>query len=434
MTDVALEMHQVYKKFKRGEIYDSLRDLIPAATRRILRRAPSAELEAREFWAVKDVSFQVRRGEAFGVIGSNGAGKSTMLKLLSGIMKPTKGRLAVHGRLSALIEVGAGFHMDLTGRENVFLNGTIMGMTRREIASRFDQIVAFSGLEEFIDTPVKRYSSGMFARLGFSVAAHVDPDILIVDEVLSVGDFVFQQRCMERMNAVIRGGATVIFVSHNLHAVAELCDRVLLMERGEAISVGTAEEVIRTYLSRMEARRVIDQSTGVYVTHIDVGDDSGPRAHYTAGERVRVDVHVTSRGSYDRLAVVLGLKDSSMYNIFNVSSESLTGTSFSMAPNQAVTCTFELALHLAPGRYQFCTWVYRYDSETLYDHWESASTVFVSHETDVRGVANLYPAVRIGPMRAAPPLTAEMPEKVLPAATASGTNKPPDTTRHRAGG
>ncbi|HXI20830.1 MAG TPA: polysaccharide ABC transporter ATP-binding protein, partial [Gemmatimonadales bacterium] len=359
MSDIALEMDGVYKKFKRGEIYDSLRDLIPAVTRRLLGRRPRDELDAREFWAVHDVSFQVRRGEALGVIGSNGAGKSTMLKLLSGIMRPTRGRLAVHGRLSALIEVSAGFHMDLTGRENIYLNGTILGMTRKEIASRFDQIVAFSGLESFIDTPVKRYSSGMFARLGFSVAAHVDPDILIVDEVLSVGDYVFQQKCMERMRAVIRGGATVIFVSHNLHAVAEMCGRALLLERGRAVSLGPADEVIRTYLSRVEARRTVDQRTGVFVTHLDVGDASGPRTHFAAGERARVDVHLVSRGRYERLAVVIGLKDGGMYNIFNVSSESLTGSSFTMEPDQAVAASFELDLHLAPGRYQFCTWVYR---------------------------------------------------------------------------
>ena len=222
MDDIALEMQDVYKKFRRGEIYDSLRDLLPAVTGRLLKRLHSEELGAREFWALQAVTFRVRRGEAFGVIGPNGAGKSTILKLLSGIMQPTRGALSVRGRLSALIEVSAGFHPDLTGRENVYLNGAILGMTRQEIARRFDSIVAFSGLDEFIDTPVKRYSSGMFARLGFSVAAHVDPDILIVDEVLSVGDFVFQQKCVERMNAIIRGGATVIFVSHNLRAVAEL--------------------------------------------------------------------------------------------------------------------------------------------------------------------------------------------------------------------
>src|SRR5262245_49533902 len=233
MPDNVLEVQAVSKKFRRGELYDSLRDLIPAVTSRLFHTRRTEALEQREFWAVRDVSFSVERGEAFGIIGANGAGKSTILKLLTGIMRPTMGSIRVAGRVSALIEVSAGFHPDLTGRENVYLNGAILGMSRDEIRRRFDAIVEFSGLEEFIDTPVKRYSSGMFARLGFSVAAHVDPDVLLVDEVLSVGDYLFQRKCVERMNEVIAGGATVIFVSHNLQAVANLCPRSLLLERGE---------------------------------------------------------------------------------------------------------------------------------------------------------------------------------------------------------
>ena len=404
MPDIVLEARGLHKKFRKGEIYDSLRDLIPNLARRWFRRPGAAALATREFWAVRDVSFQVERGEAFGVIGNNGAGKSTILKLVSGIMQPTEGSLAIHGRLSALIEVSAGFHPDLTGRENVFLNGTILGMTRQAISRRFDEIVAFSGLEEFIDTPVKRYSSGMFARLGFSVAAHVDPDILIVDEVLSVGDFVFQQKCIDRMNSLIRGGTTVIFVSHNLRAVAEMCDRALLMDHGQAVAIGPSDEVIRTYLTRSETRRAIDRGTGVFVTEVRVGDGAAPRAHYRSGERATVEIEVVSRGQYERLAVVVGLKDANEYNIFNVSSESLAGAPFAMGPDEALTCTFDLQLHLVPGRYRVCTWVFRYDSETLYDHWESAATIFVSNDTDVRGVVNLYPTVRFGAKRAAPPV------------------------------
>src|SRR5208337_1290297 len=221
MSEVALQMEHVYKKFRKGEIYNSLRDLLPALTGRMFRQQELRESDRREFWALQDISFEVKRGEAFGIIGHNGAGKSTILKILSRIMKPTKGRMSVHGRLSALIEVAAGFHPDLTGRENIFLNGTILGMTKREIESKLDQIIAFSGIEEFIDTPVKRYSSGMYARLGFSVSTHVDPEVVLVEEVLSVGDHVFQQKCLERMREVIKGRATVLFVSHNLKSVAE---------------------------------------------------------------------------------------------------------------------------------------------------------------------------------------------------------------------
>jgi lipopolysaccharide transport system ATP-binding protein len=402
VTDAALTMDHVYKKFRKGELYDSLRDLVPALASKLVKRR-AAGLEAKEFWALEDVSFDVARGEAFGVIGNNGAGKSTMLKLLSGIMKPTRGTLEVRGRLSALIEVSAGFHPDLTGRENIYLNGTVLGMTRQEIARRFDAIVAFSGLEEFIDTPVKRYSSGMFARLGFSVAAHVDPDILIVDEVLSVGDFVFQQRCTERMTEVIRGGATVIFVSHNLRAVAELCSRALLLDRGRVVATGPAEDVIRSYLARAEARKPGDANRHVFVTSVEARDAGGqPKTRFQSGERVTVEVEVASKGPYEKLAVVLGLKDEHQYNVFNASSESLLGHSFAMAAGEAMTCTFELQLHLAPGRYRFCTWVHRYDTQTHYDYWESAATIFVSSETDVRGVANLYPTVTLGAKHAAP--------------------------------
>src|SRR5271168_2074143 len=183
MADVALRMEHVYKKFRKGEVFNSLRDLVPALTGRMFQRQDLVGHDRREFWALRDVSFEVKRGEAFGIIGHNGAGKSTILKILSRIMKPTKGSMVVNGRLSALLEVTAGFHPDLTGMENIFLHGTILGMKKREIQSKLDQIVSFSGIEEFIDTPVKRYSSGMFARLGFSVAAHVDPEVLIVDEV-----------------------------------------------------------------------------------------------------------------------------------------------------------------------------------------------------------------------------------------------------------
>jgi len=242
MSDIALRMERVYKKFRKGESFNSLRDLIPTLTGRMFRQQELSETDGRDFWALQDVSFEVKCGEALGIIGHNGAGKSTALKILSRIMRPTKGSMVVNGRLSALIEVAAGFHQDLTGRENIFLNGTILGMSKREITSKLDQIIAFSGLEEFIDTPVKRYSTGMYARLGFSVAAHVDPDVLIVDEVLSVGDSAFQQKCLTRMRDIIHRGATVLFVSHNLKSVADFCHRCLLLQRGQIIMNGPPEE------------------------------------------------------------------------------------------------------------------------------------------------------------------------------------------------
>jgi ABC-type polysaccharide/polyol phosphate transport system ATPase subunit len=208
--------------------------------RRLRRRS-------QEFWAVRDVSFEVRRGEAVGIIGHNGAGKSTILKLLSNITTPTVGEITINGRLSALIEVGSGFHPELTGRENIYLSGSILGMRRREIGAKLDRIVEFAGIREFIDVPVKRYSSGMYVRLGFSIAAHLEPDVLLLDEVLAVGDAAFQAKCLQRIQSLKEGGTTIVFISHDLAAVERMCDRVLLMQRGEQVASGAPREVIAEY-------------------------------------------------------------------------------------------------------------------------------------------------------------------------------------------
>lgn len=201
------------------------------------------------FWALKDINFEVKEGEVLGIIGKNGAGKSTLLKILSGITDPTKGKIEIHGRVASLLEVGTGFHPELSGRENIYMNGTILGMTRLEIDSKLDEIIDFSGVEKFIDTPVKHYSSGMKVRLGFSVAAHLDPEILIIDEVLSVGDYEFQKKCLGKMEDVSRNqGRTVLFVSHNLEAVSTLCTNAILLTSGEMCAQGNLKSVISDYL------------------------------------------------------------------------------------------------------------------------------------------------------------------------------------------
>ncbi len=237
------------KRYRLGHVHT---DLLSERLSGFLRpgRGPKPAQAATEFWALRDIDFEVREGDVLGIIGRNGAGKSTLLKILSRLTAPTTGRAVIRGRLASLLEVGTGFHPELTGRENIYLNGTILGMRRREIDRRFDEIVAFSGVEDFLDTPVKRYSSGMYVRLAFSVAAHVEADVLVIDEVLAVGDAEFQKRCLGKMSEVARGGRTVLFVSHNLAALRALCTTGLYLEKGSVRASGSADECFSLYESQ----------------------------------------------------------------------------------------------------------------------------------------------------------------------------------------
>jgi lipopolysaccharide transport system ATP-binding protein len=248
----------------------------------------------QEFWAVKDVSFAVERGEALGIIGHNGAGKSTILKMLSGITAPTAGEISLRGRFSALLEVGSGFHPDLTGRENIYLSGSVLGMSRREIQRKLDSIVDFSGIARFIDTPVKRYSSGMFVRLGFSIAAHLEPDVLLLDEVLAVGDKSFQDKCKERIRQLHATGATIIFISHDLAAVETLCQRVLLLERGRIAAEGSPDYVIRKYTQSANLTHTPSATHApkpIQITSVAFLDESGARsAGFETGSPIRCRV------------------------------------------------------------------------------------------------------------------------------------------------
>ncbi|MDP3722830.1 MAG: ABC transporter ATP-binding protein [Candidatus Omnitrophota bacterium] len=269
-----IEFSHVWKRYRIGSKHDSLRDAIPAFLKRCAGRNGHG-LEEGEFWALKDVTFAVEPAETLGIIGPNGAGKSTALKLLSKISKQTKGDIRTHGRLAALIEVGAGFHQDLTGRENIYLNGTIMGMRHKELDRLFDSIVEFSELEKFLDMPVKRYSSGMTARLGFAVAAHMNPDVLLVDEVLAVGDLSFQQKCYQRILDLKAQGTTIVFISHNLEAVQRLCDRVLLLHEGSVVKEGDPSDVIAYYRQEVlrKQRFIMKKSLGGSQVAIRTSDD-----------------------------------------------------------------------------------------------------------------------------------------------------------------
>jgi homopolymeric O-antigen transport system ATP-binding protein len=245
----AITVEGLSKRYRIGELqsaYGTLRESLTAGARRLARRDHGHHHE--EIWALHDVSFAVEEGEVFGVVGRNGAGKSTLLKILTRITTPTEGRATIRGHVGSLLEVGTGFHPELTGRENVFLNGSVLGMKRREIVRKFPEIVEFAGVEAFIDTPVKRYSSGMSVRLAFAVAAHLEPEILLVDEVLAVGDAEFQRRCLGRMEELSDSGRTVLFVSHQMQAVSQLCDRAVQLEKGRIVNEGPAGDVVARYL------------------------------------------------------------------------------------------------------------------------------------------------------------------------------------------
>jgi lipopolysaccharide transport system ATP-binding protein len=277
MTDTIISMENLSKRYLVGhqaaerERYVALRDVIARGTKNFVRKAADLARgrqivqgdEVEEFWALKDVSFEVKSGEVLGIIGRNGAGKSTLLKILSRITEPTSGRVRIRGRVASLLEVGTGFHSELTGRENIFLNGAILGMRREEIKRKFDEIVAFAEVDKFLDTPVKRYSSGMYVRLAFAVAAHLEPEILIVDEVLAVGDAEFQKKCLGKMGDVASGGRTVLFVSHNMAAINRLCRRCLLLEAGHLKADAGTQAISAQYmvsdLGTMAARRWSDR-------------------------------------------------------------------------------------------------------------------------------------------------------------------------------
>ena len=300
MEPVVVNVEGVSKRYRIGALhsgYYSFREVFAGAVAARLRRLRrGADDEGTTLWALKDVSFEVRRGEILGIVGRNGAGKSTLLKILSRITRPTAGQVEIYGRVGSLLEVGTGFHPDLTGRENVYLNGAVLGMRKAEIDAKFDEIVAFSELERFIETPVKHYSSGMYVRLAFSVAAHLEPEILIVDEVLAVGDADFQKRCLGKMESFGQSGRTVLFVSHSMPTVARLCPRLILLDRGRVVEDGPSARVIGHYLhgeqgtaarrawpaeqapgdeyARLRSARVVD-SAGATSDVVDVAEEVG---------------------------------------------------------------------------------------------------------------------------------------------------------------
>ncbi len=269
---VAIKVENLSKQYRIGQVQkgqktfrEAMVDMVAAPFRRLKSFGQSSHRHEDSIWALKDVSFEIEHGEIIGIIGRNGAGKSTLLKILSEITRPTEGRVEIHGRVASLLEVGTGFHLELTGRENVFLNGAILGMSREEINSKFDEIVAFAETGKFIDTPVKRYSSGMQVRLAFAVAAHLEPETLLIDEVLAVGDNAFQKKCIGKMSDVAQSGRTILFVSHNMAAVESLCPKSMLLDKGRLIAIGDTINILNQYLG----------STSKACSDIDLTDHPG---------------------------------------------------------------------------------------------------------------------------------------------------------------
>jgi len=372
--DPILEVRGLSKKYVLGRARrrnETLREVIVRGMRKpidVLRGKPTGEVS--EFWALRDVSFDVYAGEVLGVVGRNGAGKSTLLKIMSRITDPTEGSITIRGRLSSLLEVGTGFHPELTGRENIFLNGAILGMKKVEIAAKFDEIVAFSEIEKFLDTPVKRYSSGMFVRLAFSVAAHLNPEILVVDEVLAVGDMAFQKKCLGKMSEVSQGGRTVLFVSHNMAVVQNLCSSAIVLGEGQLAFRGTAKEAIDFYLHSVRGQgsqgHVLDISKAPRIPGLETAlqriefytrDNAPMCGTLPMGESLQVRVHFVLEKPRDRIEVGLGFDNMFGQRIFtaHTSFEPTCGNQERVGP-QTYVCNIP-SLTLVPGEYTVRVWV-----------------------------------------------------------------------------
>src|SRR5487761_124302 len=357
MSDAVIRVEGIGKRYRVGqrERYRALRDVLSNAFRSNGRRAPKDFI-----WAVRDVSFDVKHGEVVGLIGRNGAGKSTLLKLLARITRPTVGHAELHGRIASLLEVGTGFHPELTGRENIFLSGAILGMSKAEIVRKFDEIVAFSEVERFIDTPLKHYSSGMGMRLAFAVAAHLEPEILLVDEVLSVGDAAFQKKCLGKMNEVSREGRTILFVSHNINAVSSLCRSAILLCDGKLVHHSDdVQKVLRFYLSPAISAHTVDLSShpnrtsrgaGVF-EEITIEDQSGGLSHCVLpGADIVIRLKVRPPGTVLNPRVSIGVTNYRGERVFAIGTH-IGGTAISSIEGPSTIRVRFAVPPLVPGEY-----------------------------------------------------------------------------------
>jgi len=355
MKETAIKVENLGKRYQIGKrMTNSLRHSLGSLF--------SSGGNSEEFWALKDVNFNIQAGDVVGIIGRNGAGKSTLLKILSQITRPTTGRIELHGRVASLLEVGTGFHPELTGRENIYLNGTILGMTRKEVTSKFDEIVDFSGIDKFIDTPVKHYSSGMYVRLGFSVAAHLEPEILIIDEVLAVGDAEFQKKCLGKMQDVAGHGRTVLFVSHNMAAVKGLCNTGIYLKNGSVMATGNMGDVIEQYnnsgfKSEQVYHTATDKNRDRGEQQLQVWEVAFDQPGYLPDSPMKVSVRVKRKEQYtiDKIDLSLFVFDNLQNTVLQLSTIFLNNE-IPYEDNQQYHFQID-KLNLSPGSYSVGVWV-----------------------------------------------------------------------------
>jgi len=386
MSDTVIRVEGIGKRYRVGQrqSYLALRDVLAGAFRRNGKRKPMDFI-----WAVRDVSFEVKQGEVVGLIGRNGAGKSTLLKLLARITRPTVGRAELHGRIGSLLEVGTGFHPELTGRENIFLSGAILGMSKAEILRKFDEIVAFSEVERFIDTPLKHYSSGMGMRLAFAVAAHLEPEILLVDEVLSVGDASFQKKCLGKMQEVSRAGRTILFVSHNLHAVSSLCSRCMLLETGRVVINGATEKATSIYHAqsaqtiwgKSDLRSAPRTGTGkakfTCIAIQPVGSDGSPSEVAYTGCDLGIELTIEACEIISGANVSVILWDRSGYRLCDINIWKKDKL-LELSPGGTARIRFRLhELLLRPGSYVIGLWIGRERVDAI-DYIEQAGSIDIA--------------------------------------------------------
>jgi lipopolysaccharide transport system ATP-binding protein len=379
MSDTVIRVKNLSKKYILGhqkqEGYLTLRDTISNSAKSLLKpfqgsKSKVSNPNSEEFWALRDVSFEIKQGDRLGIIGRNGAGKSTLLKILSRIVEPTSGQIGIKGRVASLLEVGTGFHPELTGRENISLNGAILGMSKAEINRKFDEIVAFAEVEKFLDTPVKRYSSGMYVRLAFSVAAHLEPEILIVDEVLAVGDAQFQKKCLGKMESVGKEGRTIIFVSHSMGAITTLCDNVIFLEKGKVREIGEVNKIANIYLSELFNNSDNDLSQlrlpgmGKEILFSDIQLVSDNESNLFFGEDLNFDLKI--RSSINMNNLILGV---SLYNnAGNCVGSLLTENIFSIESDEEISVNLKiLNTNLAPGSYYSSFGLGQKDTQMQFD-------------------------------------------------------------------